>query len=407
MRRRPDQTRPMPLTYRTAEEDDWWAICHADGRGFGFMYTPDEADRVRPIHDLSRFELAFDGKEIVGIVGVFSLKVTVPGGGQLPMGGLTWVSTAATHRRRGVLTRLMSRSLADVDRRGEPVAMLGASEAAIYERYGFGVATLMRSTTIDRRLAQFRPEFRPKPGSVRFVDGERAKAHVAEIWSRYHRGRPGEVDRNDAWHEYLFALHSQPRGSFSPAFYLAHDDGYAAYRVDMHWNEGQPAHELQIVEFVPLNGDAHAALWHTMLGVDLVGPITSRQIPIDDPLPYLLTNPRALRTTELADGFWANVRDVGSCFSARTYSTDDRIVVEVDGSRWAIDGGPGGATCTRVRSRPDLTTDVASLGALLFGGTQATSLAAGRRLEARNGEALRRADAFFLSAPAPHCQTHY
>ena len=100
MRRRPYQTRPMPLTYRTAEEEDWWAICHADGRGFGFMYTPEQADQVRPIHELSRFELAFDGKEIVGIVGVFSLKVTVPGGGQLAMGGLTWVSTAATHRRR-------------------------------------------------------------------------------------------------------------------------------------------------------------------------------------------------------------------------------------------------------------------------------------------------------------------
>jgi predicted acetyltransferase len=397
----------MPLTYRTADEADWSAICHTDGRGFGFVYTPEQADTVRPIFEFDRFELALDGKEIVGIVAAFSLKVTVPGGGQLPMGGVTWVSTAATHRRQGVLTRLMARSLADIDRRGEPVAMLGASEAAIYERYGFGVATQMRSTTIDRRLAQWRPEFRPKPGSVRFVDGEQAKAHVAGIWSRYHRQRAGEVDRNEAWHSYLFELHSQPRGGFSPAFYLAHRDGYAAYRVDMHWNEGQPAHELQIVEFVPLNADAHAALWHTLLGVDLVGPITSRQIPVDDPLPYLLTDPRALRTTALADGFWANVRDIGACFAARTYSTEDRIVVEVDGSRWAIDGGPGGATCTRVRSRPDLTMGVAALGALLFGGTQASTLAAGRRLEARNADALRRSDAFFVSAPAPHCQTHY
>jgi len=397
----------MPITYRTAEEADWSALCYADGRGFGFAYTAEQEAEVRPIHDVSRFELAFDGKEIVGIVGVFSLKVTMPGGGQLPMGGLTWVSTAATHRRRGVLTRLMSRSLADIDRRGEPVAMLGASEAAIYGRYGFGVATQMRSTTIDRRLAQFRPEFRPRPGSVRFVADDAAKAHVAEIWSRYHRQRPGEVDRNDAWHDYLFGQFSQARGTFSPAFYLAHRDGYATYRVDMHWNEGQPAHELQIAEFVPLNGDAHAALWHTLLGVDLVGPITSRQIPIDDPLPYLLTDSRALRTTALADGFWANVRDVGACFSARTYGIDDRIVVEADGGRWAIDGGPDGATCTRVRSRPDLTTDIASLGALLFGGTRATTLADGRRLEARNGDALRRADAFFVIGPAPHCQTHY
>ena len=82
-------------------------------------------------------------------------------------------------------------------------------------------------------------------------------------------------------------------------------------------------------------------------------------------------------------------------------------VIEADGRRWAIDGGPDGATCNRVRSRPDLTTDHASLGALLFGGVRPSALAAGRRLEARNSEALRRADVFFLTSPLPHCQTYY
>ncbi|MGZ4772961.1 MAG: GNAT family N-acetyltransferase, partial [Ilumatobacteraceae bacterium] len=99
----------MPITFRTAVESDWAAICHADGRGFGFAYTAEQVERARPIHDVSRFELAFDGNEIVAIVGAFSLTVTVPGGGQLPMGGLTWVSTAATHRRQGLLTHLMAR----------------------------------------------------------------------------------------------------------------------------------------------------------------------------------------------------------------------------------------------------------------------------------------------------------
>src|SRR6185295_12280872 len=114
-------------------------------------------------------------------VGVFTLQVTLPGPRCIPMGGLTWVSTAATHRRQGLLTKLMARSLADVDRRGEPVAMLGASEGGIYERFGFGVATQLRATSIDRRLAQLRPEFRPRPGSVRMVEGDKAqigRAHV-------------------------------------------------------------------------------------------------------------------------------------------------------------------------------------------------------------------------------------
>ena len=165
---------------------------------------------------------------------------------------------------------------------------------------------------------------------------------------------------------------------------------------------------MNVVELAAITGDAHAALWHTLLGVDLVGPIVSRQVPIDDPLPYLLTNPRALETTTLNDGIWVNVRDVAASFSrgART-APIDRVILEVDGRRWAIDGGPQGATCRSVRTKPDLVMDHASLGAIMLGGVRASTLAAGRRLEARSAEALRRADAFFLTSPLPHCQTNY
>ena len=114
----------MSISVRTAVESDWASICRVDGRAFGFFYTPELIDSTRAIHDVSRFELALDGEEIVAIVAAFTLHVTLPGGGQLPMGGLTWVSTAATHRRQGLLTRLMARTLDDIDRRGEPVAML-------------------------------------------------------------------------------------------------------------------------------------------------------------------------------------------------------------------------------------------------------------------------------------------
>lgn len=397
----------MPITFRTAVESDWPSLCKADGRAFGFAYTPELIDKARPIHDISRFELALDAKEIVAIVGAFTLQVTLPGGGPLPMGGVTWVSTAATHRRQGLLSRLMARTLADIDSRGEPVAMLSASEGGIYERYGFGVATQQRITSIDRRLVQLRPEFQPKPGGVRFVDGDAAMAHISKVWHRFHRLRSGEVDRSDAWNRFHFDLLAKPRGGFGPALYLAHRDGYAAFRIEEQWNDGRPAHNMSVVELAAVTAEAHAALWHTLLGVDLVGPITSRQVPLDDPLPYLLTDQRALQTTALHDGIWVNVRDIAASFAARTYSTTDRFVVEVDGTRWAIEGGPDGATCSRVRTRADLVMDHASLGALLLGGVRPSTLAGGRRLESRSTSALRRADGFFVTSPAPHCQTLY
>ena len=301
----------------------------------------------------------------------------------------------------------MTRTLDDIDRRGEPVAMLSASEGGIYERYGFGIATQVRVTSIDRRLVQLRPEYQPKRGSVRFVEDDVALAHVADVWSRFHRTRSGEVDRSDAWHRFVFDRRAERQGGFGPSLYLAHRDGYAVFRIEEQWNDGRPAHNMHVVELVATTGDAHAALWHTLIGVDLVAAITSRQVPLDDPLPYLLTDQRALQTTALNDGIWVNVRDVATSFAARTYSTTDRLVVEVDGIRWAIDGGPQGATCQRVRSRADLVTDGASIGALLLGGVRPSVLAAGRRLEYRSMDALRRADVFFVTSPTPHCQTLY
>jgi predicted acetyltransferase len=94
-------------------------------------------------------------------------------------------------------------------------------------------------------------------------------------------------------------------------------------------------------------------------------------------------------------------------FGARTYGTDDRFVVEADGVRWAIEQAGDEVSCRRVRTRPDLVTDAPSLGALLFGGTRATELAAGRTLTARDARVLARADAFFVVGRAPHCSTWF
>ena len=87
----------------------------------------------------------------------------------------------------------------------------------------------------------------------------------------------------------------------------------------MEWNDGHPSHRVTLTELAAVTPEAHAALWPALLDLDLVGTITSRAIAIDDPLPLLLENPRALRTTDLNDGVWLNVLDIPACFGGRTY----------------------------------------------------------------------------------------
>ena len=162
----------MGITITTPTEEQWPEMFRADARSFGFVPTPEDLETRRPIIDLSRFRIAVDRGRIVGVAGSFGMDVTLPGGATVPMSGITWVSVAATHRRQGVLTRLLGACHDDTDSRGEPIAMLFASEGGIYERFGYGIASHMRSITIDRTAARFRSDLAADRGAVRFIDDE-------------------------------------------------------------------------------------------------------------------------------------------------------------------------------------------------------------------------------------------
>jgi predicted acetyltransferase len=397
----------MSIEIRPPTLDEWPAVCQADARAFGVSCPPDEVEDRLKMHDLGRFRVAFDDGRIVGIASSYAMDVALPGGAIVPMGGVTWVSTAASHRRQGVMRRVVGAVHDDIDARGEPVASLFAAEGGIYEHLDYGIATRVVVNSINSRVARMRDEYRAAPGAVRFLDGDEVVPVVSDIWDRFRTLRAGETGRTPAVQRFLFEQRTKPSGAQSPVAYLAHDDGYAAYKIEERWNDGHPAHTLHLIELAAVTPEAHAALWQTLLGVDMVGEIRSFNLAPDDPLPFLLENQRTLRTVEVNDGVWVNVRDIPTSFGARTYRTADRIVVEVDGKRWAIDGGPSGGTCTPVRTRPDLVTSHAWFSSLLYGGVLPSELVAGRRMTARDADVLARADTFFTTSLAPHCQDRY
>ncbi len=364
----------MAIELRIPTEDDWAEVTRVDGQNFGSSYDEEATARARRLVDLSRFRVVTDGPEIVGVAGSYALDVAVPGGAAVPTGGVTWVSVSVTHRRQGLLTRLLDAVHRDVEDRGEPVASLYASEGGIYERFGYGMATQIRSVTIEARRAQIRPELRPEPGAVRFAAPDEAASAMASRWERWWRERAGEVRRSDLHRDLLAERVTRPLGPWTAAHVLLHEDGYLAYRMRQDWDRGHPKHEVDVIEHAATTAAARAALWHTLLSIDLVGSVTSRQLALDDPLPYLLDDQRLVRTNDLNDGVWALVLDVPLAFGARTYATSDRLVVETERGRWSIDGSPEGGEVKAVRSRPDLTLSHAALGALLYGGVRPSAL---------------------------------
>lgn len=396
----------MTIELRPATPDDLEAIVAFDFRNFGTVVEEGDVDEVRAELELDRFLVAWDGARIAGVAGSYAMELTLPGMTTVPMSGVTWVSVGASHRRRGVAARLMAGLDELAAGFGDPVLGLTASESGIYERFGYGNATRTRVIEIERRRAILDPRWDPEP-----VDLVIAQDHVDELIERYdhyRRGRVGEVSRSDALHRVITLDRRKP------VFAALHPDGYVLYEVEPRWSNGHPAHLLTVNEMVAVTPEAHLALWNLVLGVDLVGPIRSlRSLALDDPLPQMLTDPRAVRTVELNDGLWLKVSDVARCFGARQYRTDDRLAVGVVDS---IDDLLAGATPSEVVAvgaggaapvdeQPDLVLTRAALGPLLLGGS-ASELARARRLRTDDA-VLARADALLGSGVAPHCATPF
>ncbi|MCX6471404.1 MAG: GNAT family N-acetyltransferase, partial [Corynebacteriales bacterium] len=172
-----------PPTLRRATADDLPALFEADGRGFGFHYTEQAREDATPTLDPSRFLVAVDGDTIVGVTGSYAFDVTPPGGKPVATEGVTWVSVAPTHRRRGVLRALFDEQHRGFVAAGTPLAVLTASEGGIYGRFGYGVATASRDVEIDRARAVLRADV-PDPAGVRFTDTEEVRERVPAIHRR-------------------------------------------------------------------------------------------------------------------------------------------------------------------------------------------------------------------------------
>ncbi|WP_300008466.1 GNAT family N-acetyltransferase [Pseudonocardia sp.] len=384
----------MKAQLRRATAADLPEIALLDGRAFGFHYGEQELDDLRGVLDPDRFVMVHDGDTLVGTAGSYEFAVTPPGGEPVPAEGVTWVSVAATHRRRGILRTMITELHRGYVEAGVPLALLTASEGGIYGRFGYGVATVNRTVEIDRRQADFRPDV-PDPGGVRYAETDEVRERVPDIHRRWCARHPGALSRSAAWWDFTLLDRPHQRRGGTARFHLLHADGYAAYRMD--------GGTCWVVDFFAATDSAHVALWRLLLALDLVPTIITRAVPADDPLPWLLSDPRVVRTESVADGVWARVLGVPAVLAARRYAVDVDAVLQVHdpvqdrGGRFRLHGGPDGAECTPTAAAPDLHVDIRALGSLAFGGPRALTLARAGLIGAEDpgsgGALLRRFDA--------------
>ena len=376
---------------------------------FGAEQAIEDVERFTALLAPERMHIALDGGRIVGGAGAFTFRLAVPGG-DVPAAGVTVVGVLPTHRRRGVLTAMVGAQLADVGERGEPVAYLWASEPTIYERFGYGAASLNASATIPTEWRAFGRAFEAR-GTMRLVDFDEAACVFPALYEQERARRPGMFTRSSEWWE-LRRLQDDParrRGAGPKNFVLLELDGepagYAIYQVKQDWLLGSSRGQVTILEAIAPAPEATRELWRCLLDFDWTSEFLANLLPVDHPLLQLLADPRRMQF-RLGDGVWVRLVDVGAALAARTYQGDGEVVLEVtdallpeNAGRWLV--GAGGVS--RTDAPAEIALDVAALGSTYLGGFSFTDLVHACRAEELATGAVDRADGLFRTAAAPWC----
>ncbi|MEU0598946.1 GNAT family N-acetyltransferase [Streptomyces sp. NPDC006393] len=398
---------------RVLRRDEWDAWYDNLVRAFGGgPSTPEERELDRSLTEFDRSLGVWDGRTCVGTAGAFSFRMTVPGGALVPAAGITMVSVAATHRRRGVLTSMMRRQLDDVRSWGEPLAVLTASEPAIYGRFGYAAATFQLDAEIDTSRAGLSVPAGTDDVRLRYAAPADVLDACEAVYARLVPSRPGMLARRPGWERAGLLDPESERDGASPLQCVVAEregevTGYARFRTKLGWGVGGHDGTVRLEDLAALDPATDAALWRFLFGIDLTTTLTVRGRPVDDAWQYLVSDIRRCRPRR-RDALYLRPVDVGAALAARTYQVPVDVVFEVEDAfcpwntgRWRLSGDPKGASCERTSDAADLELSVRELGAAYLGGVSLTALAAaGRVRELRTG-ALAEAAVAFGATVAP------
>jgi predicted acetyltransferase len=410
----------MSIEIRVCPPERFAELLRTAEVAFGEDAPDDMVGRIERVADKERFIAAMDGDRFVGTSGVFTMTLVVPGG-VLLAGGITWVTVMPSHRRRGILSAMMRLMIDDCHRRGEPLAMLWAAEGAIYQRFGFGMATVCVNLETESKAVGFARDW-PREGSCRLIPAGEGLDLVDTVYEAARPEHPGFLGRTPDWWTGILPLPEKDgKGGEARRLVVYETDGgpeaYAVYKTKGEWNVRGPRGTVTVEEAIGCTPRGTREIWRYLLDIDLMHTLKTWRLPSDHPLIVLAAEPRRLGMT-MGDGLWLRIVDVAGALEGRTYGVDGdasgRLILELtdpycpwNAGRWRVDVAAGRGTVARTEERAELALDANDLAAMYLGGFSATALAgAGRVVELEAGS-LATADRFFQTAAKPWCPQEF
>jgi predicted acetyltransferase len=347
-----------------------------------------EREDERLVYEPDRAIVVTSGTAVAATAGAYTRELAVPGA-VIPAGHVTMVGVHPVHRRQGLLNRMMRHQLADIRARGEAVALLWASEGRIYQRYGYGMAARRHSMDIEREVKLRDPV---PVGGLRAATPTDVVGDLQKVYDQVRVERAGWSSRGGVWWEHLLADLPKRRNGATALRAVLHEgpagvDGYALWRVQGDWGPTGPKGSVRVREVATANLEAYQAIWQYLLTIDLTRTTSYWLAALDEPLQYLVDEPRRLGST-IGDSLWVRLVDVPAALAARRYAAPVDVVIEVEdplvpenSGAWHLVGDRGSATCVPTDRPADLRAEIGALGAVYLGDASLATLAAAGRVQ--------------------------
>ena len=412
----------MAIELRSVTDENFVEWRKAVRQGFGIHVHPDDIARLRNHRaELDRLVAAVDtgSERIVGTGGADSYSLTVHGGAVVPMAGVAYMTTSVTHRRQGAFSVMMNQIHDEARERGDIVSGLWASQAHLYSRFDYGIGVNSYDWEIDPRFGSFShspiSDDNNSEAHVYFVDANEAAVILPGIYEQMRQQIVGSVDRNPGRWRYQLFDEERVRDGASALFFAICEEGreqtgYVAYRMRRKGDTDMGV--LEIVEQVSVTDTAHATIWRFLLNFDLVGKITATNRPADDPLWWMLADPRRLNRTS-HDALWVRLLDIPNALEARTYNADGQIKIGLisesqpaEAGTYVIDIDDSQASVKKTTDKPDVMMTPADLSVIYMGGAKPGPLVEAGRIDIITTGSLAKLHSMFSTDSAPWC-AHY
>ncbi len=408
----------MSVEYREPHPEEMAEVIRTGLLGFGNSTAPREIEQRLGYEDWYRPEqhlAAFDGAEVAAKLAVRPFTIAW-GGREIGCGGLTGVATSPAYRRRGHLRELLRRAFLRQREQAQPIAMLWASMAAIYQRFGYGLGYVCHTPSFDARRLTFVDGVATR-GRVRLVPREQVMSRIAPVYERFAAPRTLMLKRSEHW--WLSGLLRQWNPGDAPELIAAYEEtgallGYALYKVERDERPDSSTNlAIEVRDLVWHSPAAHRALIGYLAGYDRAGRVTFNALPADDPLFYTVQEPGDLGTRAI-DGSWVRLVDMQPALEGRGYAGEGRFSFAFEDAlcpwnsgAWELTAEGGSGRLRRSPHAPDLTLSPRALAMLVCGSASASLLARLGLLHAAEPRALAMADVLFHGELAPYCMDHF